>query len=368
MTVDISALFSVRTFDDFVAIGLDVAQAFGLPVTTWRTGDPTKSLYSYLARALEPLDGTVSDYIKAGFLSTAEGDWLTILAKETFGVDRTGATYATPSITLVNGGGGFYDPDPGDLSFKSTASGKTFHTTDSSDGPLSAGATRTYALVADEAGSDSSVAADEIDGFITPLLGVTISTSGAAPAGDAESDEALKQRCLDTLGALSPNGAADAYRYVALNPELTARPEVTRAQVVDDSTSGIVLVYIASAAGLVSGSVVTDVQAAIEKWCTPLCILPQVQSATASYIDVTATVLGSSLPAGFAATIELAIGSYLAALDVGETVYKSKLIQVIHDALPAGVISSVTLTVPAADTTLAAGFVAVPDDVTITEA
>ena len=366
MSVDISSLFSRTTASEWLAIGLDIAAGLGVPVTSWRTGDPTKTQFVFLSNALALLDVTITDSIKARWLSTASGAWLRVLAKEVFGVDAEEADYATPSITLHNGGGGYYDPGVGDLTFKSSISGKTYTNTDTSDGPLAPGATRTYALIADEAGSESSVATNEIDTFVTQLLGATIVSSTAASATDDEDDESLKSRCRDTLGALSPNGPPDAYRYVATNAELTGRPEVSRVQVIEDSTNGTVTVYIAQASGSVGSPVVTDVQAAIDRWARPLTVIPSVASASTVPVDVTAVVYGD-LPVGFESAVELAVDAYISSRDVGETVYRSALITAIHEAFDKGVVKSVDLILPAANVGIPDGFVAITDDVLVSE-
>jgi len=44
MSIAFSQLIQRRTFDEIVNIGLEIAQSVGLPVTSWRAGDPTRSL------------------------------------------------------------------------------------------------------------------------------------------------------------------------------------------------------------------------------------------------------------------------------------------------------------------------------------
>src|SRR6185369_1808287 len=90
------------------SLGLQIAQALGLVVTSWRTGDPTLSTYDFVSEALENRDARSVELAKAAWLSQATGDWLTVLAEEVFGVIREQATYATPTITLTNTGGGYY--------------------------------------------------------------------------------------------------------------------------------------------------------------------------------------------------------------------------------------------------------------------
>lgn len=366
MTISVQALFTPETAANILNLGLDIARLVGLPVTTWRSGDPTRSLYKYLATVLAGLEGIYGDYIRAGFLSSATGEWLTVLAWEVYGVERTEATFATGTITLTNGGGGFYPVDSsGDLTFKAGSTEKTFHST--STGTLSAGSTVVFEFEADEAGSDSSVALNEIDELVTTLLGVTIVTSSAAVAVDEQSDEALREQCRSTLGALSPDGPPDAYEYVVRNPALTGVTEITRASTDHDSTTGEVTVFVGSPSGTVSGASITAAQDAIEIWATPLCVTPTVQNVTPVQIHVTATITGSDIPAGADDLIEAALGVLFSSVNPdGATVARSRIDKLIHDTIPQVV--SVTITVPAADITLVIGEVPVTGTIVIAEA
>ena len=145
----VTTLFTVETAAKIFSTGLELASALGLPVTSWRAGDPTRSYYKFVAQKLAALDGVSGEYIKAGFLSTATKKWLTVLAFEVYNVTRGEATYANPTVTVTNTGGGHYEVEAGDLTFKNSITGKTYHNT--SGGTLSSGTTLTFDLVADEA-------------------------------------------------------------------------------------------------------------------------------------------------------------------------------------------------------------------------
>lgn len=372
MTIEITQLFSVQTASQIFKLGLEVAQALGLPVTSWRTGDPTRSLYKYLATVLANLETQNSEYIRAGFLSTAEGDWLTVLASEVYGVDRVEATYATPTITVHNTGGGFYPIEPNDLTFKDSASGKTYHNTSKpivsgiEVDAIASGQVAVFALEADEAGSASNVSANDVDTLVTTKDGVEVVSSTAAVASDDQPDSDLKIQCRATLGALSPNGPADAYEYVCKNPALTGTDEITRAKSSGDRTNGHVLVYVAGSAGAVSGAAVILAQAAVEEWATPLCVTPTVSAAAGVFVDVTATISGTDIPADFLDRITAALDKLFATYNMGQTVARSAIIAAIHNAISQ--IGSVTLTVPAADITMAGNNFPVTGTVGVTEA
>lgn len=286
--LSVSTLFTVETAAKIFSTGLEVAKALGVPVTSWRTGDPTRSLYKFVAQKLAALDGVSGQFIKSGFLSTASKDWLTVLAYEVYNVTRGEATYATPTVTVKNTGGALYEIESGDLTFKNTITGKTYHNTNT--GTLSAGATVVFDLVADEAGSDSSAGENEINELVTTLLKVNILSSTVGLADDEESDEELKTRCRASLGALSPNGAADAFEYIALSSDFTGNTSVNRARATG-STNGTVTLIVASQSGVADGAALTAVLNAVLRWATPLTVQVVVVSADVATIARNITIV-----------------------------------------------------------------------------
>ena len=369
MTISITTLFTAETAAAILKAGLEIAEVLGLPVSSWRNGDPTKTLFNYQADMQAAREDKSVQLAKGGFLGTAEGDWATLHAQDTYGITRAEATHATPTVTLTNGGGGVFDSlGNGGLTVKCTATGKTFHSTND-PGTLGPGDTLTWELIADEAGAASSVAVDEIDAFVTPAelatYDVEIDSSTAAAAQDQQTVEELRDQCGDSLGALSPDGPPDAYEYVCKNSELTGVTEINRATTIGDDDTGEVTVYVASTSGAVSGASVTAAQEAVLIWATPVCIRPTVVSAAAEVIAITAQITGEGIPSTFLDTIEGALGTLLSALPIGGTVYRSRLIATIHAAIPQAV--SVNLIVPAADTALAANEVPTLGTVTVTE-
>jgi uncharacterized phage protein gp47/JayE len=369
MTISVLSLFTAETAAKILSSGLEIAQVLGLPVSTWRNGDPTKSLYHYLAEVLAAREEKSVQFAKAGFLSTAEGEWATLQALEVYGVTRGEATYATPTVTLRNDGGGVF-PDLGDggLVVKATATGKTYRSTNN-PGTLGPGGVLTFELIAEESGAASSVGTDEIDDFVSPAelatFDVVITGSTAAAAQDQQSETELKDQCGDTLGALSPNGAPDAYEYVCKNSELTGVTEINRATAIPDDDTGEVTIYVAGAAGAVTAPSIAAAQNAVLKWCTPLCIRPTVISAVELQVPITAQISGDDIPADYLAAINGALGVLFLALPIGATVYRSRLIATIHEAVPAA--SSVSLVAPAADVSLSPNEVPIVGTVSITE-
>lgn len=377
--ITLASLFAPESYARILNKGLDLAATVGLPVTSWRAGDPTKSLYEFTAEILAQLELVIQEQIAAAFLSFATGDWLTLRAEQVYGVTRIEATYATSAsgqgVTLLNTGGGQYTIEPGKYTFKSSTNGKTYHNTTGGTLASGPGTTITLEFVADEAGSASSVSADEIDEMVTTELGVEVQSSAAAQGLDEESDVALRARCLDSLGALSPDGPADAYRFVALNPELTGVTDVTKAEPTSDAPTGVVTLYLAAPSGPVGGGSVTAVADAIARWATPLTVTPIVESATGVTVDIDMTVYVRAASGLDEPTVESAVDDALGVLfaelaiggDEGElAVSKISAVPFAINQSTAGAVYRVDVANPAANVPLDPDEVAVLGTVAIT--
>jgi len=350
---DVADLIVPQTQAEIFASALAHAETNGLVVSSWREGDPTLTEYDALAEILAAREEITVEYIKAGFLSLAEEDWLTVLALEVFGVTREPAVYATSTVSLSNTGGGVYSREPGEITVKNTTTGKTYTST-SAVSLSGVGDTTTVDVVANDPGTDSSAATDEIDDLVTTMLGVVVTGSTAAIGVDVESDPSLKQRCADTLGALSPNGPADAYSSVARNSALTGSTEVNRVLAVPDSVYGTVDVLVAGTTGNVSAGAITAVQTAIDLWATPLCITATVANADEHTLNVTLTASGSNIPADLETAVEDVLGVLVFALPIEGVVTTALLIATVHaELIRLGASNvSIALTVPAADVDL----------------
>lgn len=283
--VSLASLLIQETKDKIYSTALSIASAIGVPVSSWQAGDPTRSLFYVEAETLSTLEGIVANFIAAGFLDYASGDWLKLLANQFFNVTVPDATFASTTETLTNTGGGVFDIDPGDLTFQSSISGKTYHCT--TGGHLGAGGTLDVTIVADEAGSDSSAGSGEIDTMVTPLLGVTCANTLAAVGLDEQSDDTTKQQCRDKVGSFSPAGPKEAYSYVARNSNLTGSSSTTRVRVFGDSDIGEVDVFVAGPNAGIGGTELAKVEAAIAQWATPLCITPVVADSSVVTVPVT---------------------------------------------------------------------------------
>lgn len=287
MTVSLATLLVQETKAAIYSVALSVAQAVGLPVTSWEPGDPTRSFYHLQSEILATLEEVVVGFISSGFLDYATGDWLKLLAKQVFNVDVPDAVAASTTVLLTNTGGGNYpDLEPGDITFKSSTSGKTFRNTTGGALTSGPGTTLSVTVVADEPGAASSAGAGEIDTIITGPLGATCSNALAAIGIDEQSAFTTVQQCRDKLGSFSPNGPKEAYSYVARNSALTGTTAVTRVRPYPESDTGDVTIYLAGPSGGVAEPDRALVETAILMWATPLCITPTVLAASSVTIAI----------------------------------------------------------------------------------
>jgi uncharacterized phage protein gp47/JayE len=287
----IAELVASATASQVYTSALAICTSLQLPVTSWQAGDPSRSVMHVLAAMFETRDSAAASYAQSAFLDSATGTWLTIVAKQVYNIDRETAEPAAGSVVLTNTGGGVYYWDASDLTFRSTITDKVYHST-SSGSLTTVGGTATVTFSADEEGTDPTLGVNELDELVTSLPGVVITSSTAAQGTDEESDEDLRQRCRDSLAALSPNGPWDAYRYVATSSDLTGNTETTRVYVDSDSTPGTVSVYCAGPTGAVSGGAATAVQTAFDTYCVPLTIVGNayVANNVSQNVNVTVTL------------------------------------------------------------------------------
>ena len=372
----LSDLVSEETAASFLSKMLVIAQALGLTTESWQSGDPDLTLFDAFARIQETKESGIVAIVKAGFLDLATGAGLTLCARYLFNTERNPATYATCTLRLSNASALPITIDPDDVTVKNSSTEATFRNT--TGGTIGAGSTLDVTIEAETSGSDSTSGVGDIDTMVTAIPQVTCTNTTAAVGTDEESDTALRARAKAKLGSLSPNGPADAYAYVATTPELVNDAVVTRVRVIHDSTIGEVTVYLADEDGAVDAGTVTDVEAGIETWANPLCNSATVASATNVSIAVTYELWVyesiSKTSSEVQAIVEEALLDGLRTRPIGGDIippattgkiYKGWIEKTILSAVePYGFRVSVTL--PAADTTLANSEVATLGTVTAT--
>jgi phage-related baseplate assembly protein len=353
------------TTDEVKQAIYDVLAQVGVDTTSWKPGAVERTRIAGESVVIAATSILVAELANGGFLETAEGDWLTLVAKYVYGEDRVLASFAPGEVTLTNTGGGVYDEAAGDVLVMNTATGKTYRTTE--DLHLGVGDTVTIGIVATEAGSASTSIAGAIDAISSPsMTGVTCTNALAVVGDDDESDALLKTRCSEKLGSLSPNGPWDAYSFVARNTKRAdgSSVDVTRVRTTKDGY-GNVAVFLATDSGEVSGTAddpTTDLGAislAIQTSAVPLAVTANVYSAEKRLIDVTYQVWLYSNTGRTTAQVTSAI--YAALLDFMKTrpiggdvisgtgaVYVSAIEGVIKSAFPNDIFR-VVVSLPAGD-------------------
>lgn len=359
----------------------DVLATIGVTTTTWKPGAVVRTMIAACAIVLAALSVLVSRIARSGFLELAEGAWLALVARHVFGEEKIYATFAEGEITLTNAGGGIYDYDADEVTFRNPTTGAQYRNTASLH--LDALGSATIPIRAIEAGAASSSSPGSITELVTPLNGVTCSNAFGVVGRDEDEDPALRARAQEKLGSRSPFGPWDAYTYAAKRATRAdgSLVGVTRVRTVKDGMGGIT-VYVATSSGEVTGTAAdpsTDlgaVEEAIQRRAAPLTITADTESATPVIVPVTysawtyntsgltETQIKDAIAARLLTFIsEQPIGGNKVGMSPGY-IYRDAIAAVIGSALPQ--IFHVVITWPAADVALTVSQVAVLGTVTAT--
>lgn len=370
MTASLTALATPLTTAEASSSIYASLAAQGVDVTVWKAGSPLRALVAGLAIIVAAFSSLISKIARSGFLALSSGTWLELVALYVYGVTKNQGSFATGSVTFVNSGGGIYAGIAiGALVVKNPTTGKTYRNT--AVVSIGALATVTAAMQADEIGSASTSAATTITTMVSSLAGVTCSNPAALVGSDAEDDATLRSRCAAKLGTLSPDGAPDAYAFLATSSRRLADDTligVTRVRTIPDGIGGIDL-YVATATGGVTGTVgdtSTDlgkIDDDIQTQAVPRGILCRSHTATALTIGYTYELW---IPDTYAGTddqaqdaVDAAVLAFLSTRPIGGDVispatgkvYKTALEDVIGTAIPGTLKRAVT--VPSGDTAVA---------------
>jgi len=384
MSYTLSELTTPLTADEVETAIYDAIEARGAKTTSWKPGAVVRTIIAGVSIVLAAFSQLSALVASSGFLELATESWLTLVAQYVFGVTRTTATFATGTVTLTNASATPYSGGAGDLIVQNSTTGAAYRSTESWALDAAGGANDEIdvAVKAIEAGSDSTSPAGDIDTLVTTLSGVTVTNAAAVVGADEETDSALRTRCLERTGALSPNGPSDAYRYVARNATAANGDAIGVTRVATQAVGdGTVNVWVASATGKISGTAAnpaTDLGAiaeAIYEQAEPLGIEAVVDTVGSTMVAITYELWMYS-SAGLttsevedlveAAIIDLfsnvPIGGHLIGTD--RRVYIEDIISAIDAVRPE--IFRVDLTLPASDVTLSIDDIPVIGAVTAT--
>lgn len=346
--------------------------ARGVVTTTWKAGAPERTIIAGLAIIVAALSALISQIAASGFLLLARGAWLTIVALYVYGVTRSTGSFGTFTLHVHNAGGGSYTWAIGQLVV--TQGGFTYRNTASVTvtGIIT---DATVAMQADQLGTAPNAAIGAITSLVTPVANITVDNTTACVGQDPEDDATLVLRCNEKLGVLSPNGARDAYAFVARS---TTRADgssvgVTRVRTVPDGVGGVD-VYLATPSGGVPGTVgdlASDlglIDDALQRQVVPLAITCRTHSAGTVPVAVTYELWISSTNTRtdeqLQADVTAALTTFLGDRPIGGDVIAPSAGKVYVSALQTVIGAAVTgtlkvaVTVPAAD--VAVGTTAAP--------
>lgn len=372
--IDVQKLTTPLTRDEVKATLYTLLAQTGLPTTSWQEGAVVRTIIAIIAATIAGFTSLMSIVVRGTIVELAEGVWLTLLALYVYNVTRIPATFATGSYTLTNSGGGIYTVAAGDLIVRDPTTDKTF--TNVAGFTLGAGATLSITIIATEVGADSSAAPGAITSFVSTFNGVSGTNPVALLGADEETDPELRIRCIDSLGALSPNGPAGAYAFIAKSATRADGSSigVNRVSVSANSSLGQVTVYVATDSGAVpgtTGNTTTDlgrVEDAIMRLAVPVGITPTVASAVPITIAIAANVYvrasDNLVAADVIAAVQAHLATFFAAAPIGGfvvggigNIFLDQLRGELKAAVP-GIFHAVIAT-PAADVVIAANAVPV---------
>ncbi len=341
------SLLTPKSRDTILQELIDLLREKGFFITDWHPGGVGRTLLEVDAAALEDLYALVPAIAAGGYLATAQGPWLDLLAESAYDLRRHPATFARGRVVLTaEPGYGPYTLEPGDL-WLGTPDGLRYHNT--TGGVLPMGGTLEVEVQAESPGSRYNVPAGAISILHTPLPGVSVTNPPdwlLEAARDKETDEELRRRARLRWASLGTGATRAAYEFWAL----TAHPTVTKVRVLDDHPrgQGTVDVVIWGEGGL-GDDVVSAVDAYIQER-RPLTADVAVYSATPRTVDVEATVY---VRAGYLFQAQAVVAEELAALQratpIGGILYRSALIEALF-ARPYAV--NVVLAQPTGDVVL----------------
>lgn len=390
MTADFDSLMGRQTVADVRAAVVAAGGVVGWAVSSLPPLSRLRKLALDVVPAIvEAATAINAEAIRGGLLDYASGLWLDLLVTNLYGIaGRILLTFATTSITFTNAGANSYNFAIGEVT---VSNGITTYTNTSAftlSPTGNPGATASIDVIATVAGSAGSADAATITTMVTVFDGVACTNPAAAIGNDREEDDALRSRARLSRAALSNAGHEDALRFVALSATRTDGTAIgaTRVQVVPDVPSiGDVAVYLADADGALAGADVTRIDYLLRTLVVPTGVnYLGTFAAVEVAVPITYTALARERDGFTTGEIEdfvadaivdlfasYPIGGYITPSTTPDgRVYRSEISAVISQAQSSvddpRPIVDVTLSLPAANVTLAPGEVAVPGAPTAT--
>lgn len=309
------ALTTPLTMAQCRALMVKALVGMGVRADLWIAGGVASSILTVAAQLAANASILIATVISGFFLPLASGTGLQLLAIYVYGVTPPAATFATGNLLLTNTGGGVYTVAVGGYVALGN-NGQTYtNTAPFTLGAVgSANATVSIPVQCSTQGSIGTANPQTVTTQVTILLGVTVTNPAAIVGIDSISDAALRQLCLNALGARSVRGVRTAYGYAvqtAIN-SVTGQPvNINRWSISESSHTGVVTIYAAAPSGTPDPNDVLGVVANIEAVARPNAVTANVVSASVVY-DTDALVVYCLAPVGTTtASLQTAVASGL---------------------------------------------------------
>lgn len=311
------------------------AMSFGIKVTAWVKGGPTRSIYRSMAEFGKTIVDNIKTIANQGSISTATDAGKTVIAEEQYGVKRPGATYATTTLLITNGAGGNYPWSPNSpLILTSTTTKKQYVSQGSGViGPLAIAVP--LPIQALEPGSASTALPSEIDTWVSAVDSLSIDQPNPAIGEDELDGASLEARCKArvgfmptavTIGAGAAEGAWKTVATLGFDGEGVRREDGSRIEglvepkVVSDGAGGVI-VYVGDDDGPLTAPDLALVEAIVLVYAAAVAVPAAVLNAAAKAITPTLQVwIGASSTAeddDIKAAITSAIVGYLKRVPIG---------------------------------------------------
>lgn len=330
------------------------AQTASLIITDWLVGGPGQQIFESVSQTIATTTSVIAAVVR-GYASldtsTDPGDvdpfdeanasrapvpgMLSHYGANTFGTKRQDETFATGFFTFDNSAGVVprtFGPDALDFTWTTAsppspaptyknAADSAIYTNPDGTVTVAAGAVLEIPVRANEAGSRSNAPPSALT-LTTSMTGPTGTNAAAILGRDRESAPTYRERCRQAPSRTSLGGPTAAYAYLArTNLDGTALlnangdpVNISRVQVTQDSTTGIVRAFFGSPSGAAIGE---DVDAANENiqsnaFAVPDAITYTGAAAEAVDLDVEGTAKIKAGPGVVNATVRQAIVDALA--------------------------------------------------------
>lgn len=253
-------LTSEVTEDEALTTILGILTQIGIQATSWQPGAIQLTFMRLIARVWSTASTVVRQITEAGFVKLSTGDFLTLIARHVFELERLEAQATIGTILLTNSAGApTHTWAAGDIIVADAPTGTTTANAYSITvgGTLNPGVATAYAFKAQVAGQKANIAPGTTLYLWTPLVGVTATNPALLPASntwvttpgsDLEADPRLMARCVGRWSKLSYSNTDGTYRAWALD----AVPALTRVTIGSAPGDGRVNIIGATALGAIT--------------------------------------------------------------------------------------------------------------------